>query len=93
MINSDNLPGFRWSFLGLKGRLGVTCMLVSLTDVTSGDVVLNEGSHARPLIVTRDQFQCSVFTGVAGKGSIVAGLDDLGAELFIIGYVELIAIV
>ena len=30
---------------------------------------------------------------MAGKGRIMAGLDDFGAELFIIGYIELIAIV
>ena len=32
-----------------------------------------------------------MFTGMAGKGRIMAGLDDFGAELFIIGYIELVA--
>ena len=34
-----------------------------------------------------------MFTRVASKGRIVAGLNDFGAELFIIGYIELIAII
>ena len=93
MINSDDLPGLRWSFLGLKGGFRMTRMFISLTDVTTSNVVLDEGGHTRPPVVTRNQFQCAVFTGVAGKGRIMAGLDDFGAELFIVGYVELVAIV
>ena len=71
----------------------MTCVLVSLTDVTACDVVLDEGAHARPPIVSRDQFECTVFTRVAGKGRVMAGLNNFGTKLFIIGYVELIAVV
>ena len=89
MVYSDNLPGLRWSFLGLESGLGMTCMLVLLTDVTACDVVLDKGAHARPPIVARDQFECTVFTRVAGKDRVMTGLNDFGAELFVIGYVEL----
>ena len=54
MINFDDLPGFRWSFLGLEGGFGVTRMFVSLTDVTASNVVLYKSGHARPPIVTRN---------------------------------------
>ena len=54
MVNSDNLPGLRWSFLGLESGFGMTRMFVSLTDITAGNIVLDEGSHAGPPIVTRD---------------------------------------
>ena len=54
MVNSDNLPGLRWSFLRLEGGLRMTGMLVPLTDVAASNVVLDEGSHTRPLIVSRD---------------------------------------
>ena len=93
VINSDDLPGLRWSLLGLEGGLGVTRMFVPLTDVTASNVVLDKSAHARPPIVTRDQFECTVFTRVAGEGRVMAGLNDFGAELFIIGYIELVAIV
>ena len=93
MVNSDNLPGLRWSFLRLEGGFRMTGMLVPLTDVTASNVVLDEGRHATPPIVSRDQFECTVFTRVAGKGRVMAGLNDFGAELFVVGYVELIAVV
>ena len=54
MVNSDNLPGLRWSFLRLESGFRMTGMLVPLTDVAASDVVLDKGSHARPPIVTRD---------------------------------------
>ena len=54
VINSDDLPGLRWSFLGLKGGFRVTRMFVPLTDVTASDVVLDKGGHARPPVVARD---------------------------------------
>ena len=54
MVNSDNLPGLRWRFLGLESEFGVTCMLVPLTDVAASDVVLDKGSHARPPVIARD---------------------------------------
>ena len=54
MVNSDNLPGLRWSFLRLEGGLRMTGMLVPLTDVAASDVVLDKGSHARPPVVARD---------------------------------------
>ena len=54
VVNSDDLPGLGRSFLGLESGLGMTCMLVSLTDVAASDVVLDKGSHARPPVVARD---------------------------------------
>ena len=58
MVNSDNLPGFRWSFLGLEGGFRMTGMLVPLTDVTASNIVLDIYSHAWPPIISRDKFIC-----------------------------------
>ena len=54
VINSDDLPGLRRSFLGLASGFGMSCVLVPLTDVTTSDIVLDKGSHARPPVVARD---------------------------------------
>ena len=54
MINSNDLPGLKWGFLGLEGGLEMTRMFVSLTDVATSNVVLDECGHTRPPVVTRD---------------------------------------
>ena len=54
VVNSDDLPGLGWSFLGLESGLGMTCMLIPLTDVTASNVVLDESGHTRPSVVVGD---------------------------------------
>jgi hypothetical protein len=38
--------------------------------------------------MTRDKLERSMFAGMPGSGRIVAGLDDLGTELFVVGNVQ-----
>ena len=77
----------------MECRFGMLCRLVALALIASKDVLLDERGHLRPPIVTRDEFQGSVFAGMTCGGGVVTRLDDFSAEFLVVGNAQLAVVV
>jgi hypothetical protein len=64
------------------------CGLVVLALVASKDVLFYQCIHFGLPVMMRDKLEHSVFAGMLCRRRIVAGLNDLGIELLVIGDVQ-----